>query len=206
MHTTSKTNKPIRKITANIFGIVIVIGTLSAAVYASYLLYILLQFFMIEVPSEQLWSPKKNLQTNSSLLSTNFIYPIITFACLILAALCAYISHSRLKASEPVILSLLGVIFLGVIFISAQLYYNIHTTSLFSNAGLYSSTFMMMIGIHGLFIAAGILYAILMIIFVKTESITIDNSFALKATTWHWYFVVGFWIIIFLFMYWVSYG
>jgi len=104
------------------------------------------------------------------------------------------------------ILCLLVTVCLGILFLRNQAseYHHAYTAMHLTLAtGAYGATFFMLTGLHGLHVAIGSMFLLVMLGRVLAGDFTAKDHLAFQAATWYWHFVGVVWLILFVIVYWL---
>jgi cytochrome c oxidase subunit 3 len=98
----------------------------------------------------------------------------------------------------------LTTIVLGMLFLRMQVseYYHAYTVlNLTLATGAYGATFFILTGLHGMHVAIGTAFLIVMLARMLRGDFTAKHHLALQAATWYWHFVGIVWLILFVVVY-----
>jgi cytochrome c oxidase subunit III len=102
------------------------------------------------------------------------------------------------------IILVLTTIVLGALFLRMQAseYYHAYTVlNLTLATGVYGATFFVLTGLHGLHVAIGTVFLIVMLARVLRGDFTAAHHSGFQAATWYWHFVGVVWLIVFIVVY-----
>jgi cytochrome c oxidase subunit III len=102
------------------------------------------------------------------------------------------------------IILVLTTIVLGTLFLRMQAseYYHAYTAlNLTMATGVYGATFFVLTGLHGLHVAIGTVFLIVMLARVLRGDFTATHHSGFQAATWYWHFVGVVWLIVFVVVY-----
>lgn len=110
--------------------------------------------------------------------------------------------HALLEGRLSEMIRLTGVtILLGMTFTGFQAYEYIHAPFGFKE-GIYSSTFFMATGFHGVHVIIGTLFLIVCYFRARKGHFTPTDHFGFEAAAWYWHFVDAVWLFLFVSIYW----
>ena len=112
-------------------------------------------------------------------------------------------AHHALRVNQrAALLQGLGyTILLGLAFTALQAYE--YSEALFGfEEGIYSSTFYMATGFHGLHVIIGTIFLIVCFFRALMKHFTPDHHVGFEAAAWYWHFVDVVWLFLFTFVYW----
>jgi len=117
-------------------------------------------------------------------------------------------AHWGLKKGDrtQLILGLMATVALGFLFLGLQMYeysHAYHELNLTLGTGMYSTTFYMLTGFHGLHVTLGATMLLVILIRSMKGHFTNENHFAFEAVAWYWHFVDVVWLGLFVFVYWL---
>ena len=92
-------------------------------------------------------------------------------------------------------------ILLGLTFTAVQAYEYSHASFGFAD-GIYSSTFYMATGFHGLHVIIGTVFLIVCYFRAAAGHFKPDHHFGFEAAAWYWHFVDVVWLFLFICIYW----
>jgi len=104
------------------------------------------------------------------------------------------------------ILCLVVTVCLGMLFLRNQAseYHHAYTALHLTLAtGAYGATFFVLTGLHGVHVAIGSLFLLVMLARVLHGDFTAKDHLAFQAATWYWHFVGVVWLILFVIVYWL---
>lgn len=94
----------------------------------------------------------------------------------------------------------------GVLFLRNQVseYYNAYSAlHLTFSSGAYGQTFFILTGLHGLHVAIGTGFMLLILGRTVRGDFTANDHLALQAASWYWHFVGIVWLILYVVVYWL---
>ncbi|AHC39652.1 cytochrome c oxidase subunit 3 [Ehrlichia muris] len=116
--------------------------------------------------------------------------------------------HSLINNDNNNTVRMLGVtIVLGIIFSMFQAIEYLHTGFSFRETGekaIYSSNFYMITGFHGLHVIVGTIFLAICWFRVKKNQLSPENHIGFECAAWYWHFVDVIWLLLFVFLYWIS--
>lgn len=98
-------------------------------------------------------------------------------------------------------------ILLGVSFTCLQFYEYHHADFAFAEEGyksIYSSNFYVITGFHGLHVVIGAIFFVVCLIRALKKQLTSKDHLAFEFAAWYWHFVDVVWLLLFVFVYWLS--
>ena len=133
----------------------------------------------------------------------NFLdFPFLNSLLLIVSGLSITWAHRSvaLGSFSESITSFLATIALGTIFITLQMveYYE---AAFDISDSVYSSTFFMLTGLHGLHVIVGVSFILFCFLRLLKNHFTMAHYLGLVMAIWYWHFVDVVWIILFIFVY-----
>ena len=125
---------------------------------------------------------------------------------LVTSSVTVTIAHKCLKSNNRrgLTIWLALTIVLGVTFLGCQAfeYHHVYTAlGMNLGAGIYSTTFFMLTGFHGLHVTIGAITLTVMLVRVLRGHFSPDYHFGFEAASWYWHFVDVVWICLFVFVY-----
>jgi cytochrome c oxidase subunit III len=134
--------------------------------------------------------------------------PTLNTAVLLTSGVTVTLAHAALnKAHRGRLAALLLVtIVLGLSFLRMQVseYHHAYTAlNLTLATGAYGATFFVLTGLHGVHVAIGSGFLIVMLARILRGDFTAKHHFAFLAATWYWHFVGVLWLILFVVVYWL---
>ncbi|QGR03026.1 cytochrome c oxidase subunit 3 [Ehrlichia ruminantium] len=116
--------------------------------------------------------------------------------------------YSLVNNDNSSALRLLGAtIILGTIFSIFQAIEYLHTGFAFHETGekaIYASNFYMITGFHGLHVIVGTLFLIVCWFRIKKGQLSPEHHIGFECAAWYWHFVDVIWLLLFVFLYWIS--
>jgi cytochrome c oxidase subunit III len=131
---------------------------------------------------------------------------MMTLILLLSGTTVTWAHHAILEGKQREAAQALGVtVFLGVLFTGFQAYEYVHAPFGFKD-GIYSSTFFIATGFHGLHVLIGTIF--LAVCWRRTQKghFTPDSHFGFEAAAWYWHFVDVVWLFLFVAIYWWGAG
>jgi len=136
-----------------------------------------------------------------------FDLPLMMTVILLLSGTTVTWAHHALvegRQSEAV-KALTWTVLLGVLFTGFQAYEYVHAPFGFTQ-GIYSSTFYMATGFHGLHVLIGTIFLLVCLFRAKAGHFTPQSHFGFEAAAWYWHFVDVVWLFLFVAIYWWGAG
>ena len=90
---------------------------------------------------------------------------------------------------------------MGLLFTAVQAYEYSHAHFAFGD-GIYSSTFFMATGFHGLHVIIGSIFLIVILFRALAGHFKPEQHFGFEAAAWYWHFVDVVWLFLFFAIYW----
>ncbi|GHM58647.1 MAG: putative cytochrome c oxidase subunit 3 [Candidatus Mesenet longicola] len=116
--------------------------------------------------------------------------------------------HYLLKNEQKSMIKMLGItILLGMLFVAVQGIEYYEAKFSLKEAGehlIYSSNFYMMTGFHCVHVIVGIIFLIVCWFRAKRAHFTSQHHVCFEFAAWYWHFVDVVWILLFIFLYWLS--
>ena len=126
----------------------------------------------------------------------------MTLILLLSGSTVTWCHHALLENKRQESLLALGLtILLGVLFLSLQSYEYAHAHFGFTE-GIYSSTFFMATGFHGLHVLIGAIFLSVCWFRIRLGHLTAESHFGFEAAAWYWHFVDVVWLFLFVSIYW----
>jgi cytochrome c oxidase subunit 3 len=143
------------------------------------------------------WPPKGVASLNP------FGIPLLNTIILLSSGATVTWAHHALREGDRgrTLLGLGLTIGLGLIFSALQAYEYGEAPFAFDD-GIYSSTFFMATGFHGLHVILGTVFLIVCFVRTYRGHFKPDHHFGFEAATWYWHFVDVVWLFLFTFIYW----
>jgi cytochrome c oxidase subunit 3 len=132
-----------------------------------------------------------------------FELPFLMTMILLLSGCTVTWAHHEIlegKQAESV-RALLVTVLLGIAFTCFQGYEYYHATFHFKD-GIYSSTFYMATGFHGLHVLIGSIFLTVCLFRAIKGHFTPQSHFGFEAAAWYWHFVDAVWLFLFVAIYW----
>jgi len=132
-----------------------------------------------------------------------FDYPYFNTLLLLLSGTTiTWAHHALLQNQKESLLRGIGLtILLGLFFTSLQVYEYAHASFGFKE-GIYSSTFYMATGFHGVHVMIGTLFLVLCWFRAHLGQFTPTSHVGFEAAAWYWHFVDVVWLFLFISIYW----
>ena len=137
-----------------------------------------------------------------------FWLPTINTALLLSSGVTLTIAHHALQAGErsKTIAFMWLTVLLGVTFLFVQGYEYGHAWSelnLKLSSGVYSSTFYLLTGFHGLHVFVGMLMLFFITLRLQKGHFTKEHHFGFEGAAWYWHFVDVVWLGLYVLVYWM---
>jgi cytochrome c oxidase subunit 3 len=118
------------------------------------------------------------------------------------------LAHYALNRGRRSLLAVfvLATIVLGILFLRNQAleYHHAYTALHVTLAtGVYGATFFVLTGLHGVHVAIGTAFLIVMLERIIRGDFTAKHHLGFLAATWYWHFVGVVWLILFVLVYWL---
>lgn len=158
-------------------------------------------FYTSLFPAGGVWPPKGIHPLNP------FDYPYFNTLILLLSGTTiTWAHHALLTNHTKDLLKGLGLtIFLGICFTCIQAYEYSHASFGFKE-GIYSSTFYMTTGFHGIHVLVGTLFLCVCWLRAYGGEFTPTRHIGFEAAAWYWHFVDVVWLFLFVSLYWWGAG
>ncbi|PMH44534.1 MFS transporter [Vibrio sp. 10N.286.49.B3] len=132
--------------------------------------------------------------------------PLKNTMILLLSSVTLHFAHISLEKNKRIalIVWLEITIILALFFLYFQAEEYIHAyqeMGLTLQSGIYGNTFFMLTGFHGLHVALGTLFLMVLLARIAYDHFSPSNHFAFQAGSWYWHFVDVVWLCLFLFVY-----
>lgn len=129
--------------------------------------------------------------------------PLLNTLILLLSGTTVTWAHHALLHGDNkgVVQGLACTVFLGAIFTCLQAFEYHHAAFGFKD-GIYSSTFYMATGFHGLHVLIGTLFLAVNLVRATRGSLTVEHHLGFEFAAWYWHFVDVVWLFLFVFVYW----
>jgi cytochrome c oxidase subunit 3 len=132
--------------------------------------------------------------------------PTINTLMLLTSGVMITLAHAALKKGHRgrLMAFLLATIIIGVLFLRNQAseYYHAYTAlHLTLTTGAYGATFFILTGLHGLHVAIGTAFLIVMLERILRGDFTPKHHVGFLLATWYWHFVGVVWLILFVLVY-----
>jgi cytochrome c oxidase subunit 3 len=134
--------------------------------------------------------------------------PTLNTIMLLVSGITIALAHRALNKGHRVQLAvfLLTTILLGVLFLRNQAseYQHAYTAlNLTLATGAYGATFFVLTGLHGVHVAIGTAFLIIMLARILRGDFTAKHHVGFLAANWYWHFVGVIWLILFVVVYWL---
>ncbi len=128
--------------------------------------------------------------------------PFVNTLILLLSGTTVTWAHHALQEGDRqgLVQGLILTILLGLSFTSIQAYEYAHAAFHFKD-GIYSSTFYMATGFHGLHVIIGTIFLIVCLFRALAGHFKPDHHFGFEAAAWYWHFVDVVWVFLFFCIY-----
>lgn len=133
--------------------------------------------------------------------------PLYNTIILVTSSITLHFAHTALehnKRSQLKFMLALTIV-LGLTFLAVQVYEYIHAyrdLGLRLDSGIYGNTFFVLTGFHGLHVALGVTFLIVLFLrIVLRHHFTPEKHFAFQAGAWYWHFVDVVWLCLFVLVY-----
>lgn len=127
---------------------------------------------------------------------------LMTMILLLSGCSVTWAHHAILEGKNKDAVKALGItVFLGVFFLSFQVYEYAHAHFGFTE-GIYASTFYMATGFHGFHVLVGTIFLFVCWIRAQKGHFTPKGHFGFEAAAWYWHFVDVVWLFLFIAIYW----
>ena len=159
-------------------------------------------FFDVSLfPAEEIWPPKGIHPLDP------FDYPYFNTLLLLLSGTTITWAHQALLQDQrQSVLRGIGItVLLGLVFTSIQAYEYAHSSFGFKE-GIYSSTFYMTTGFHGIHVIIGTLFLSVCWVLARLGQFTSERHVGFEAAAWYWHFVDVVWLFLFVSIYWWGSG
>ncbi|CAI27456.1 Probable cytochrome c oxidase polypeptide III [Ehrlichia ruminantium str. Gardel] len=135
--------------------------------------------------------------------------PFLNTIILLLSGCTLTWSHySLINKDIGSVLKMLGAtIVLGIIFSIFQAIEYTHTDFAFHETGekaIYASNFYMITGFHGAHVIIGTIFLIICWFRARKNQLSPEDHIGFECAVWYWHFVDVIWLLLFVFLYWIS--
>ncbi|QJE72115.1 cytochrome c oxidase subunit 3 [Aerophototrophica crusticola] len=131
---------------------------------------------------------------------------LMTVILLLSGTTVTWAHHEIIEGRQKQAVTALAItVALGVLFTGFQLYEYSHATFAF-NTNVYSSTFFMATGFHGLHVFIGTVFLAVCLFRAMKGHFTPKSHFGFEAAAWYWHFVDVVWLFLFVAIYWWGAG
>jgi cytochrome c oxidase subunit III len=132
--------------------------------------------------------------------------PAINTLMLLASGVTVTLAHTALNSGHRgrLIVFVLATVVLGLLFLKNQAseYHHAYTVmNLTLAAGAYGATFFILTGLHGLHVAIGSAFLLVMLVRILRGDFTEKHQVGFLAATWYWHFVGVVWLILFVVVY-----
>ena len=129
--------------------------------------------------------------------------PLLNTLILLLSGTTVTWAHYALLRNDrkELVRGLVATVCLGMTFTALQAYEYGHAAFGFKD-GIYSSTFYMATGFHGLHVIIGTIFLAVCLIRAGKGQLTLKNHLGFEFAAWYWHFVDVVWLFLFVFVYW----
>ena len=134
--------------------------------------------------------------------------PTINTLILLTSGIMITLAHHALNRGRRRLLAafVLATIVLGMVFLKNQAveYHHAYTALHVTLAtGVYGATFFVLTGLHGVHVAIGTAFLIVMLERIIRGDFSAKHHLGFLAATWYWHFVGVVWLILFVLVYWL---
>ena len=134
--------------------------------------------------------------------------PLLNTIMLLISGAAVTLADKALNRGQRgrVIALLILTIVVGVLFLRNQYseYHNAYTAlHLTLRSGAYGQTFFILTGLHGVHVAIGSAFMLVMLGRTLRGDFTAKDHLALQAASWYWHFVGIVWLILYVVVYWL---
>ena len=143
------------------------------------------------------WPPKNVVPTETFDLPFLMTMILLLSGCTVTWAHHAILEGKNDEAAKALLITAL----LGMSFTGFQAYEYYHAAYHFTD-GIYSSTFYMATGFHGLHVIIGTIFLFVCLFRTLKGHFTPDSHFGFEAAAWYWHFVDVVWLFLFTAVYW----
>jgi cytochrome c oxidase subunit 3 len=127
---------------------------------------------------------------------------LMTMILLLSGCTVTWAHHAILEGHQKEAVKALGwTVFLGVAFLSFQIYEYTHAHFGFTD-GIFASTFYMATGFHGFHVFVGTVFLFVCWFRTRAGHFTAESHFGFEAAAWYWHFVDVVWLFLFIAIYW----
>jgi cytochrome c oxidase subunit 3 len=132
-----------------------------------------------------------------------FAIPLFnTMVLLLSGTTVTWAHHCLLEGDQKNLVRGLGVtILLGISFLCGQAWEYTHSPFPFYHGGIFSSSFFIATGFHGLHVIIGTIFLIVCYFRAKSGQFTPERHFGFEAAAWYWHFVDVVWLFLFVCIY-----
>jgi cytochrome c oxidase subunit 3 len=135
-----------------------------------------------------------------------WVIPTLNTAVLLSSGVAITLANVALNRGHRarLIILVLTTIALAMLFLRMQAseYYHAYTAlNLTLATGVYGATFFVLTGLHGLHVAIGTVFLIVMLARILRGDFTAAHHSGFQAATWYWHFVGVVWLIVFIVVY-----
>lgn len=134
--------------------------------------------------------------------------PTLNTLMLLMSGVTVTLAHGALNKGHRgrLVVFLLATILLGLLFLRNQAseYHHAYTSlNLTLGTGVYGATFFVLTGLHGVHVAIGTAFLMVMLVRIVRGDFTAKHHVGFLAATWYWHFVGVVWLILFVVVYWL---
>jgi len=135
-----------------------------------------------------------------------FAIPLFnTMVLLLSGTTITWAHHALLERDNKNLVRGLGVtIVLGLMFLCGQAWEYTHSPFPFYHGGIFSSSFFIATGFHGLHVIIGTIFLIVCFFRARTGQFTPERHFGFEAAAWYWHFVDVVWLFLFICIYYLG--
>jgi cytochrome c oxidase subunit 3 len=135
-----------------------------------------------------------------------FAIPLFnTMTLLLSGTTITWAHHALLEGDNKNLVRGLGVtILLGLAFLCGQAWEYTHSPFPFYHGGIFSSSFFIATGFHGLHVIIGTIFLIVCFFRARAGQFSIERHFGFEAAAWYWHFVDVVWLFLFVCIYYLG--
>jgi cytochrome c oxidase subunit III len=132
-----------------------------------------------------------------------FAIPLFnTMVLLLSGTTVTWAHHCLLENDQKNLVRGLGVtIILGLMFLCGQAWEYTHSPFPFYHGGIFSSSFFIATGFHGLHVIIGTIFLIVCFFRARSGQFSPERHFGFEAAAWYWHFVDVVWLFLFVCIY-----
>jgi len=135
-----------------------------------------------------------------------FAIPLFnTMVLLLSGTTITWAHHALLEGDNKNTVRGLGAtIILGIMFLCGQAWEYTHSPFPFYHGGIFSSSFFIATGFHGLHVLIGTLFLIVCFFRARAGQFSVQRHFGFEAAAWYWHFVDVVWLFLFVCIYYLG--